>query len=150
MLGVLDTRPVRNPRQTHETGHHLLEGRRLRHRFNSPRCECPGEILAGGKHGHRCAGASTLDLPHDSSPVAVWQHQVDHRQIERTVPRDEPQRLGDRSGVVELREIAGFLWLARGPEGAGEHDRKHLREEDMILHDQDVFSGPPSFHARHY
>ena len=55
MLGVLGTRLVRNPRQTHEAGHHLIEWRHLRHRFICPRCECLGEILAGGKHGHRYA-----------------------------------------------------------------------------------------------
>ena len=58
MLGVLGSRLVRNPRQTPEAGHHLPEGRHLRHRFISPRCECLGEILAGGKHGYRCDFAS--------------------------------------------------------------------------------------------
>jgi hypothetical protein len=109
MLGVPGTRLVRNPRETHEAGHHLIEGRDLRHRFIGPRCECLGEILAGGKHGHWCARTSPLDLSHHLSPVSVGKYQIDHRQIERTVPRNEPQRLSDRGGVGELRDSWGSL-----------------------------------------
>ena len=136
MLGVLRTWPVRNPRKSHEAGGYLLEAHPLRYRLISPRCECLGEILAGTKHGHRRARTSPLDLPHDRSPVSVGQYQIDHSQIQRTVSGDEPQGLSDRGGVGEPREIAGFLWLVG--EGAAEHNRQHLREEDMVVDDQDV------------
>jgi hypothetical protein len=149
MLGGRVPRPVRTPRKTREGRHHLRGAGPLRYRFICPRRESLGEILAGGKHGHRCSGASRLDLPHDRSPVPIGQYQVDHCQIELKVPGDEPQGPGDRGGVGEHREIGGFLWLARrGPEGAAEHNRQHLREEDVIVDDQDVQHGSLPFAVR--
>ena len=148
MLGVLGARLVGNPREASEGGDYLRNAGPLRYRFVCPRCECLGEILAGAKYSYRRARTSRLDVSYDRSPVAVGQYQVDHSQVERTVPRDDPQGLGDRGGVGENREIAGLLWLARGPESTAEHNREHLREEDVVLDDQDVQHGSLTFAVR--
>jgi hypothetical protein len=143
MLGVLGTRLVRNPRKTDEAGDYLREAGSLRYRLISPRCECLGEILSGGKHGHRRARTSPLDLPHDRRPVPIGQYLVDHRQIERTVHGDDPQGLSDRGGVGEYREIARLLWVVG--ESTAEPNRQPLRKEDMVVDDQDVRHGSLSF-----
>jgi hypothetical protein len=146
MLGVLGTRLVRNPHKLREGGDYLREAGSLRYRFVCPRSESLGEILPGGKHGHRRARTSPLDLPHDRSPVPIGQYQVDHRQIERTVHGDDPQGLSDRGGVGEYREIARLLWVVG--EDTAEPNRQPLREEDMVVDDQDVRHGSLSFAVR--
>ena len=135
MLGVLGTRLIRNPRKMREGGDYPREAGSLRYRFVCPRSESLGEILPGGKHGHRRARTSPLDLPHDRSPVPIGQYQVDHRQIERTVHGDDPQGLSDRGGVGEYREIARLLWVVGEslPSDHGEDMEPHFARAQQAL-----------------
>src|SRR3712207_6612274 len=128
----LTRRAAPSGRQAREDLDYLRQGSALGDRLVRPGGQGPGEVRYGAQHAHRRLGPALLHRAHDVRAVPVGEHQVHHRQVERTRLGHQPQGLLDGGGVAEGRppeEAPG--------EALAERELEGLREEGVVFDYQD-------------